>query len=119
MNDILKVQLQKCSNLEFKVDGKVSTAIPEDFEEIVFMKQMSKDEKPVLDTKFEFVDWFIHPSPSFDFHKQWNGNNPPPSKVMFGKILKETEKMLLVDLYDSMSNNWTGWIIKKCVTITN
>ena len=39
--------------------------------------------------------------------------------VMFGKILKETEKMLLVDLYDSMSNNWTGWIIKKCVTITN
>lgn len=80
---------------------------------------MSTDEKPVLDTKFEFVDWFIHPSPSFDFHKQWNGNNPPPSRVMFGKILKETEKMLLVDLYDSMSNNWTGWIIKKCVTITN
>ena len=80
---------------------------------------MSKDDRPVLDTKFEFVDWFIHPSPSFDFHKHWNGGNPPPSKVMFGKILKETEKMLLVDLYDSMSNNWTGWIIKKCVTITN
>lgn len=38
MNDILKVQLQKCSNLEFKVDGKVATKIPEDFEEIVFMK---------------------------------------------------------------------------------
>ena len=38
MNDILKVERQKCANLEFKVDGKISTKIPEDFEEIVFMK---------------------------------------------------------------------------------
>jgi hypothetical protein len=48
------------------------------------------------DLRFQFSSWATKKN---DFHKKFNKNTPVPMRVMFGTILRETEKCYYVELY--------------------
>ena len=50
----------------------------------------------------------------FDMHDRFNNGIAPYSKVMYGKILQETDKMYKFDLHSDVGDNhWIGWCYKK------
>jgi hypothetical protein len=116
MNDILRKQLDLLVDREKIIDGKSEKEIPDSFSEIVFKKQITV--KSNFEIKVIFADYIVKPFPGFDFHDKFNGGIAPPNKKMFGKIIKETEKMYKFDLQsESGSNHWIGWTPKKSVEV--
>ena len=74
----------------------------------------SKDHKKIV-----FEDYFITGFPGFDFHDKYNNGVAPFAKVMYGEILKETEKMYYVSVHsDSSDKRWVGWVPKKSCTVS-
>lgn len=120
MNNTIKEQLNMLKTLEFQVDGKPSKEFPEFFNEVVFMKNTTG--KEVLDTsekQFVFKDYIVHPFAGFDFHDKFNKGIAPPDLVMYGCILKETEKMYYIKAHTvENSKYWEGFIPKKSVTVS-
>lgn len=117
LNKILQEQLQQLMTVPFKVDGKSSNAIPEDFNEIVFQKDGLTAYRP-RDIRVEFADYILNPFPGFDLHDKWNNGVAPYDKVMYGKITKETEKMFYFEVHSETSGNlWCGWCPKKSCTV--
>lgn len=75
---------------------------------------------PQSTKKVVFEDYFITGFPGFNFHDKYNNGVAPPSRVMYGDIIKETEKMYQVRVHTSSSDkSWTGWVPKKSCTITD
>lgn len=112
INSIIKEQLVMLSVLDYEVDGKKVDVIPDKFNEIVFKSNNNK----IIDTSEKqviFEEYIIKPFPGFDFHKKFNKNIAPPSKIMFGFILKETEKMYYFKLRTDKNVYWEGWCPKK------
>ena len=74
---------------------------------------------PVIkEIKVIFEDYFITGFPGFDFHEKFNNNIPPFDKVMYGKIIKETDRMYYFDLHTETSDKqWMGWCPNKSCTI--
>lgn len=120
MNNTIKQQLDMLKTLEFQVDGKPSKDFPEFFNEVIFKKNIA--DIKLYDTsekQIVFKDYFIHPFEGFDFHQKFNkGAEPPTDAVMYGTILKETDKMfyLKVHTFDA-KKFWEGWCPKKSCTI--
>lgn len=116
MNDILRKQLDLLGSKDKLVDGKSVGIIPNSFSEIVFKKQVTA--KSDFEIKVTFADYIVKPFEGFDFHEKFNNGTPPPCKKMFGKIIKETEKMYKFDLQtETGSNKWCGWCPKKSVEV--
>lgn len=118
MNAILIQQLQKLTTkYHFNVDGKSEDGLPESFSDIVFINNGSVKREET--TRVTFETYFITGFPGFDFHDKWNNGIAPFDKVMYGKILKETEKMYYFELHaETGDKNWVGWCPKKSCTIT-
>ncbi len=109
MSQILQKQIE---NLKTKHPFKESG------NEIVFLKDANEgtDDK----VKVVFESYFITGFPGFDFHDKFNNGIAPFEKVMYGKILKETDKMYYFDLHSiSGDKKWVGWSPKKSCTVTN
>lgn len=61
-----------------------------------------------------FENYIINPFPGFDLHEKWNNGIAPPSKIMYGDILKETTGMYYLSLHTETDNqSWQGWCPKK------
>lgn len=120
MNNTIKEQLNMLKTLEFQVDGKPSKEFPEFFNEVVFMKNNAGVE--VTDTREKqiiFKDYIIHPFEGFDFHDKFNNGVAPPERVMYGCILKETEKMYYLKVRTAdYSKIWEGFCPKKSMEIS-
>lgn len=110
MNEIIKEQLNKAINLLHAVNGQIIDYIPDDFDSILFnIQQTDRDE-----IKVTFADYVINPFEGFDMHDRFNNGIAPYSKVMYGKILQETDKMYKFDLHSDVGDNhWIGWCYKK------
>ena len=116
MNSILRKQLDLLNNRDKLVDGKLSANIPNSFSEIIFKRQIIA--KSDFEIKVTFADYIVKPFDGFDFHEKFNNGTPPPHKKMFGKIVKETEKMYKFDLQtETGSDRWCGWCPKKSVEV--
>ena len=64
--------------------------------------------------KVTFEDYIIKPFEGFDFHQKFNNNQPPTDKIMYGNIIKETEKMFYFDIHSELKERqWQGWCPKK------
>ena len=115
MNKILKKQLEILTKkYPFETDG-VEGEVSDDFSQIVFKKG---DKEVSNDIKVIFESYFVTGFPGFDFHDKWNNGVAPFDKVMYGKILKETEKMYYLELHtETNEKQWTGWCPKKSCTI--
>jgi hypothetical protein len=89
MNKILLDQLQKLATAHFDVDGKSGKDFDftKPFSEILFYR---KNKEANNEIKIIFEDYILNPFDGFDFHEKWNNNIPPYSKIMYGKIEKET-----------------------------
>lgn len=116
MNKTILTQLNMLKTLEFQVDGKSSKEIPESFSNIVFLKNGNK--KLISEITVVFKDYIVKPYQGFDFHDKFNKGVPPPEKIMFGCILKETEKMYFLKLRTKdNSKTWSGWCPRKSLEI--
>lgn len=119
MNKNILDQLQRLQSLKYEIDGGAKVDFDDDFSEVVFFKK-SQNEIDLDEKKFTFENYMIAPFPGFDFNKKFNNGIDPPEKVMYGKIIKETEKMYKVQLYSkNTGNQWCGWTPKKSVTISD
>ena len=80
---------------------------------IVFLRK----ENLVDDTdyvKVTFEDYMVHPFKGFDFNDRFNFGIPPFERVMYGKIVEQTEKMYKFELHTEQSlEKWVGWCPKK------
>lgn len=109
-------QLSKLSEIKHSVDGVERDDFPDDFKNIVFHQNTSSAGDKV---KVVFMDYIIKPFDGFDFHEKWNDNVPPPSKVMYGEIVENREKMYKFRLHPPTSSTiWEGWCPKKSCTVT-
>ena len=117
MNEILKRQIQKLiATYPFKIDGRQEKDLPKSFSSIVFLRDGSVKRESEIRVTFE--NYFITGFPGFDFHDKWNNGIAPFDKVMYGKILKETEKMYYFELHAETGDKcWTGWCPKKSCTV--
>ena len=112
MNNILLDQLNRLivNGRKAKIGGKYVDTVPETTDAVVFEGKEAPAEKEVRVT---FEDYFIHPYKGFDFHIAQN-QTPPPEKVMYGKITRETEKMYVFSLHPEDSLEiWEGKCPKK------
>lgn len=108
-------QLSKLSQIRHCVDGVEQSGFPEEFNNVIFYKNTSSNGDKVRVT---FMDYIIKPFEGFDFHEKWNNNIPPPSKVMFGEIVEERERMYKFKLHPPTSPAiWEGWCPKKSCTV--
>lgn len=119
MNKIIEEQLKLLSKaLVFQVDGIPSKEIPESFSKITFEKSDKNLDNLIIDKTFIFENYMMEISEKFDFHIKFNNSVPPPSQVMCGSVLKETEKMYYVSLHTfDGKKSWIGWTPKKSVRI--
>lgn len=117
MKKIVLDQLRQLTNVRFKVNGEPSNEVPNEFNDIVYEKQSVGITNEV---KVIFEDYIIKPFEGFDFHDKWNNGIPPYSKVMYGKITKETPKMYYFEVHtDTSTNMWCGWCPKKSCIVKN
>lgn len=112
MNDILRNQIKFISDnceLESPVIGDI-----DNIDYIIVKKSKKKQEIKVI-----FENYIIHPFNGFDFHDKFNNGKPPFDKVMYGEILRETEKMYYLRLHTetNIEKYWVGWCPKKSCTI--
>lgn len=115
MSKSLIAQLKQVKGHRFDVDGVPSDIVPDDFNKIVFYKS---DSKSADEVRVVFEDYIIKPFVGFDFHDKFNNGVPPYSKVMYGKITKETEKMYQFSLHSETSTSiWNGWCPKKSCSV--
>lgn len=112
INPIVKEQLEMLTSLEYEVDGKKVEGIPDRFEEIVF-KSNNKNIQVTREKQVIFEKYIVEPFDGFDFHKKFNKNKIPPAIIMFGFILKETNKMYYFKLRTDDNQYWEGWCPKK------
>lgn len=118
MNKTIKEQLGMLKAIPFKVDGQEVLDIPQDFTEITFMHSTKEVPNPDIEKTFIFDDYIVKPYEGFDFHDKFNGGLPPYQKVMYGKIIKETDKMYqLVARTADGFKIWAGWVPKKSMRI--
>lgn len=117
INPILQQQLQMLTTVPFKVDGNLSSVMPDEFNEIVFARESSSDIS-INEIKVVFEDYIIKPFEGFDFHDKWNNGVPPYSKIMYGTITKETQGMYYFEVHTETSNKmWSGWCPKKSCSV--
>ena len=118
MNKRILDQLQRLSSLRYEIDGGAKTSFDDDFSEVVFYKKTPHEIDP-NEIKVVFADYMINPFPGFDFNEKFNKGINPPERTMYGKIIKETEKMYMLELYSkNTGNQWRGWSPKKSITIS-
>ena len=58
-------------------------------------------------------------TPSFDFMKKWNDDNPMPLRIMFGEKVKETRGMVYMKLHGDIVGERTMICMKCGKPITN
>lgn len=110
MNKILLDQLQTLSTVPFKIDNGDGKDFSKPFSEVIFYKNAS--EKNLV--RVRFADYFLHPFQGFDFHHNWNNDNPPPCEIMYGEIDNETKGMYHFNGKNlSGDKKWSGWVPKK------
>lgn len=119
MNKIIKEQLERLKEYVCEVDGKFTSQITDDFTTVKFRDaKAAKVFTPSANhITVVFQDYIITPYAGFDLHTKFNGGVAPPSKQMTGSVLKETEKMLYLNLVDSSGAVWVGWCPKKSCSI--
>ena len=109
-------QIKKLSNLEYTLDNG-SIDLDQYFSEITFKKR-NADKQAVDSIRVVFEDYIIKPFDGFDLHEKWNNGVAPYSKIMYGKIIKETAGMYMFTLHSEFSDKtWTGWCPKKSCEI--
>ena len=109
-------QIKKLSNLEYTLDNG-SIDLDQYFSEITFKKR-NADKHAVDSIRVVFEDYIIKPFDGFDLHEKWNNGIAPYSKIMYGKIIKETAGMYMFTLHSEFSDKtWTGWCPKKSCEI--
>ena len=112
MNNVLLDQLNRLidNGRKAKIGGKYIDTIPETMDAVVFE---GKEAPAVKEVRVIFEDYFVHPYKGFDFHTSLN-QTPPPEKVMYGQIVRETEKMYAFSLHPEDSLElWVGKCPKK------
>lgn len=118
LNEIIRKQLENMFDVPHEIDGKKSNDIPKSFNEIVFYKNDRQNANKGT-VRVEFENYIVFPFEGFDFHDKFNNGVPPYSKVMYGKILRETDKMYYFDLFSETSDkHWVGWCPKKSCKIS-
>lgn len=116
MSQILKAQIAKLmTTYPSKVDGIENAPLTDSTNEISFIKASSAS--LMQEVKVTFADYFIYGFPGFNFHDKFNQSIAPPNKVMYGIIIKSTEKMFYLQLHDTENQTWTGWCPRKSCTI--
>lgn len=115
MTSQMRAVLERMTIFPFEVDGETLTDIPETAKTVVFRKRGNAPEEKEL--KVTFKPYFVTGFDRFDFHEKFNKGIYPPTTVMYGYIIKETEKMYYVALHTEMNDKtWDGWVPKKsCV----
>lgn len=102
-------QLREINKLPHKIVG--GDDILGDFEYVIFPK--SGDGK-LENIRVKFADYILNPPPQFDLHERWNNGIAPPEKVMYGRIVKETNGMYHFVLKTEFQDNvWDGWCPKS------
>ena len=121
MNNILKSQLETLKVIPHSVDNIITEEMPLDFKEIVWNKtsvnNIPKQNPLTIEHTFIFENYIVKPFKGFDFHDKFNRGVPPPSLIMKGFIIKESEKMYYIDVISDSKNHWSGWIPKKSVRV--
>ena len=119
MNPQLKDQIQKLiTTYPSKVDDKITDVLPESFNTVLFMHDLN-DKGGYTEIKVTFSDYIINPFDGFDFHDKFNHGVKPYDKVMYGTIVKETEKMYYFRLHSAYSDKiWEGYCPKKSCVVT-
>ena len=119
MNKTIKEQLNMLKTLEFQVDGKSLKDFPEFFTEVVFLKNSNAQLFDTSEKTFAFKDYIVHPYEGFDLHEKFNKGKAPPETVMYGCILRETEKMYYIKVR-TLDNTkiWEGYVPKKSVSVS-
>lgn len=118
MNEIIKEQLNRLINYNFYIDDKQVAIIPDDFNSLIIKKQGNTSTDSI---KVIFENYFIDKKfKDFTFHDKFNKGIIPYAKVLYGEILKESEKMIYFKGHsDSSSEIWEGWIPRKSCTIVH
>lgn len=118
MNNIIKEQLNRLNNYNFYINNKQVTIIPDDFDSLIIKRQgdISADSIKII-----FENYFIDKKfKDFTFHDKFNKGIIPYAKILYGEILKESEKMIYFKGHsDSSSEIWEGWIPRKSCIIAH
>lgn len=105
-------QLKKLSSFPHNICG--GDDLLGDFDSVVFFKRQRKT--GVVRVTFE--EYILRPFDGFDLHDKFNDGIAPKHKIMYGKIISETNGMYRLKVAsDDGSEVWTGWCPKKSVTI--
>lgn len=117
MNNILKQQLDMLKSLDFEVDGKSVKDFPDSFSEVTFKRSNFNTLVDNREITIQFMNYVLEPFMD-DFHNKFNKGNKPQELVMYGTILRETEKMNYI-LVHNMDNSkvFEGWIPKKSMKV--
>ena len=85
---------------------------------VIFLTAKDEEKDVVKGLDIGADDYIVKPYEGFDFHDKFNGGLPPYQKVMYGKIIKETDKMYqLVARTADGFKIWAGWVPKKSMRI--
>lgn len=116
MDKVILEQLNMLKEtLDFQVDGKSSKDFPKSFSNILFLKKNSVNADKEL--TFKFAD-YVFTDFMNDFNKKFNKGKKPSNKIMYGVIIKETEKMYNIKVRNKENTKtFEGWIPKKSVEI--
>ncbi len=119
-NKHILTQVRRINSLRYEVDGNSCSAIPDNFHTITFFKGKAELDSSKEEKTFVFENYIVKPFEGFDFHDKFNKGIAPFDKVMYGFIIRETEKMYLLRLRNGLGNKvWEGFCPKKSVKILN
>lgn len=105
-------QFRMLENLPHKVEG--GDNLMGDFDSVVFFK--NGDNMDAIKVIFE--DYILSPPPQFDLHERWNHGIAPYAKVMFGRVIAETNGMYHFVLHTEYNDKvWDGWCPKKSCAV--
>lgn len=114
MNPLIKQQLNRLAVVyRATADGVFTQTIPDTAKKVIFLSANTQSEsKPKYRVTFE--SYFVMGFPGFDFHEKFNKGVAPPSVVMYGEIVRETEKMYYFKLKGETGTvHWEGYCPKK------
>lgn len=117
MNNIIKQQLNMLKSLDFEVDGESVSDFPDSFSEVVFKRNIDSNLNDNRELTIQFMEYVLD---SFmdDFHKKFNNGDKPSELVMYGTIIRETDKMNYIMVHNKdNTKTFKGWIPKKSMKI--
>lgn len=104
-------QYKKLSNFPHQFFGGESF---DNCDYVIFRRRDGKKDT----VRVTFEDYILKPFDGFTLHEQYNNNIAPKHKIMYGRIVAETNGMYQLSVASDRGEDlWRGWVPKKSVVV--